>query len=132
MKIYSQATAPLMYFARCKSLMERAFISYYKMFQKMIYISSGSIRSCNIDVCMLDAHKEDLIRMVISYKMAMSVRFCLSYDPLQWDFIAFKLSFISIFIALLTRTLSMTLHVRAKVLLHVWSYDFYDTTLPTE
>ena len=25
----------------------------------------------------------------------------------------------------------MTLHVRAKVLLHVWSYDFYDTTLTT-
>ena len=23
----------------------------------------------------------------------------------------------------------MTLHVRAKVLLHVWSYEVYDTTL---
>ena len=26
----------------------------------------------------------------------------------------------------------MTLHVRAKVLLHVWPYDFYDETLSTE
>ena len=26
----------------------------------------------------------------------------------------------------------MTLHVRAKVLLHVCSYDFYDTKLSTE
>ena len=34
--------------------------------------------------------------------------------------------------SLLTRTLSMTLHVRAKVLLLVWSYDFYDMTLSTE
>ena len=26
----------------------------------------------------------------------------------------------------------MTLRIRAKVLLHVWSYDFYDMTLSTE
>ena len=26
----------------------------------------------------------------------------------------------------------MTLRLRAKVLLHVWSYDFYDTTLSIE
>ena len=26
----------------------------------------------------------------------------------------------------------MMLRVRAKVWLHVWSYDFYDMTLPTE
>ena len=32
---------------------------------------------------------------------------------------------------LLTRTLSMTLRVRAKVLLYMWSYNFYDTTLST-
>ena len=29
-------------------------------------------------------------------------------------------------------TLSVTLRVHAKVLLLVWSYDFYDTTLSTE
>ena len=34
--------------------------------------------------------------------------------------------------ALLTRTLSITLRVHAKVLLHVWLYDFYDMTLSTE
>ena len=28
--------------------------------------------------------------------------------------------------------LSLTLHVCAKMLLHVWSYDFYGTTLSTE
>ena len=55
--------------------------------------------------------------------MITSVRFCLSYGRLKWDFIAFKMN------ALLTRTLSMTLRKRAKLLLLVWSYDFYDTTL---
>ena len=64
--------------------------------------------------------------------MIMSVRFCLSYDPLQWDFIAFKLNFISKENALLTQTFSMMLCLRAKVLLHVWSYDFYDTMLSTQ
>ena len=65
-------------------------------------------------------------------KMTMSVRFCLSYDPLKWDFIAFKMIFISTGNALLTQTLSMALRLRAKVLLHVWSYDFYDMMLSTE
>ena len=31
-----------------------------------------------------------------------------------------------------TRTLSMTLRIRAKVLLHVWSYDISDMMLSTE
>ena len=64
----------------------------------------------------------------ISYKMTTSVRFCLSYDPLngilsplKWHYFIKKRNFI--------RTLSMTLRVCAKVLLHVWSNDFYDTTL---
>ena len=34
--------------------------------------------------------------------------------------------------ALLTKMLSMTLRIRAKELLRVWSYDFYDMTLSTE
>ena len=34
--------------------------------------------------------------MVISCEMTTSVRFCLSYDPLKLDFIALKMSFISI------------------------------------
>ena len=75
---------------------------------------------------------EDLTGVGISYEMTTSVRFCLSYDPLKMDFTAFKMSFISVRNALLTRTLSTTLGLRAKVLLHVWSYDFYDMTLSTE
>ena len=54
---------------------------------------------------------EDLTRVVISYEiyetslrrvsqfsyeMTTSVRFCLSYDPLKWDIIAFKMHIISI------------------------------------
>ena len=34
--------------------------------------------------------------MVISYEMTMSVRFCLSYDPLKWDFITFKMNITSL------------------------------------
>ena len=34
--------------------------------------------------------------MVISYKMATSVRFSLLYDNLKWDFIAIKMNIISI------------------------------------
>ena len=34
--------------------------------------------------------------MVISYEMTTSVRFDLSYDPVQWDFIAFRIYIISI------------------------------------
>ena len=32
---------------------------------------------------------------------------------------------------MLTHTLSLTLRLRAKVLSHVWSYDFYDTEIIT-
>ena len=32
----------------------------------------------------------------VSYEMTMSIRFCLSYDSVIRDFIAFKLNFISI------------------------------------
>ena len=64
--------------------------------------------------------------------MTTRVRFCLSYDPLKLDFIAFKWPIFQEENTLMTRTLSMTLCVRAKVLLHVWSCDFYDTTLSTE
>ena len=60
--------------------------------------------------------------MVISYEMTTSVRFSLLYDSLKWDFNAFKMNIISIRNALLTWTLSMTLHVRAEMLL----YNFYD------
>ena len=68
----------------------------------------------------------------ILYEMTTSVRFYLSYDPLKWDFIAFKMIIISIRCALLTSALSMTSRLRAIVLLHMWSYGFYDITLSTE
>ena len=45
------------------------------------------------------------------------------------ELIAFKINIVSIKNALLTRTLS---RVCTKVLLHVWSYDFHDTTSSTE
>ena len=64
--------------------------------------------------------------------MTTSVRFCLSYDPLKLDVIALKWTLFQEENALLTRTLPMTLRLRAKVLLHVWSYNFYDTALSTE
>ena len=56
----------------------------------------------------------------------------LSYDSLKWYFMAFTVNIISIRNALLTRMFWMTLPLRAKVLLHMWSYDFYDMTLSTE
>ena len=56
----------------------------------------------------------------VHIEMATSVRFCLAYDRLKLDFIAFKWTIFPEEKALLTRTLSMTLRVRAKVLLHVW------------
>ena len=63
--------------------------------------------------------------MVISYKMTMSVRSCLSYKPLKLDFIAFKMDNIS-----RTKRIADTDVVNyVRVLLHVWSNELYDTTL---
>ena len=66
-----------------------------------------------------------------SYEMTTSVKFCLSYDRFKLDFIVFKVNIISIENTLVTDAV-MTLHVRAKMLCNLWSYDFYDTTLSTE
>ena len=49
---------------------------------------------------------EDLTRVVISYEMATSVRFCLSYDGFKWGFIALKDDIISIENITLSRTAS--------------------------
>ena len=65
----------------------------------------------------------------ISYEMITNVRLCLSYDPLKWDLIAFRMKISQLENVLLTRTLLMTLRLRAKILVHIWVYDFYDTTL---
>ena len=63
--------------------------------------------------------------------MTMSVRFCLSYDCLKWDFIAFKVDIISIENNVVTDGV-MTLRASNQVLCKVWSYDFYDTKLANE
>ena len=63
--------------------------------------------------------------------MTTSVKFCLSYDCLKWDFIAFKVDIISIENNVVTDGV-MTLRASNQVLCNVWSYDFYDTTLATE
>ena len=60
--------------------------------------------------------------------MTTSVRLCLSYYPLKWDFVAFKMNSVSIRKHIVGMTLSVTLRVHAKVLLHVWSYAFYDAS----
>ena len=84
-------------------------------------------------VILFDIYETSLRRVsYISYEMTTSVRFCLTYDRLKWDFIAFKMNIFHEENALLTRALSMTLRKCAKVFLHVWSYDFHDTTLSTE
>ena len=43
-----------------------------------------------------EIYETSLWRVFInSHEMTTSVRFCLSYDPLKWDFIAFKMNIIS-------------------------------------
>ena len=65
----------------------------------------------------------------ISYEMTTSVRFCLSYDCPQLDFIALNVDIISTENITLSRTASCRY---APVTSNVWSYDFYDMTLATE
>ena len=63
--------------------------------------------------------------------MTTSVRFCLSYDCLKWNFIAFKVDIISRENNVVMDGV-MTLRASNQVLCNVWSYDFYDMTLATE
>ena len=66
--------------------------------------------------------------------MTMIVRFCLSYDPLKLDFIVFKMNIISIRKRVDDRDFfyMAMLHVRAKNVVHLWSYDINDPTLFTD
>ena len=64
--------------------------------------------------------------------MTTRVIFCVSYDPLNVIKSPTKLILFLQENALLTRTMSMTLRLRAKVLLHVCLYDFYDMALSTD
>ena len=49
-----------------------------------------------------------VISYEITYEMTTSVRFCLSYDPLKWDYINFKVNITSVRHVLMTQTLSMS------------------------
>ena len=61
----------------------------------------------------------------ISYEMTSSVRFCLSYDRFKPDFIVFKVDRHYFNRKRIAVTDVVTaLHVRAKMLCNVWSYDF--------
>ena len=69
----------------------------------------------------------------MSYEMTRSIKFCLSYVPLKWDFIAFKMNIISMRNRIIDLDgVNDVSRIPAKLLLHVWLYDFYDTTLSTE
>ena len=59
------------------------------------------------------------------------LKYCLK-GPLNPKQPTIKMSIISIRELIVCTYLSVTLHVCAKVLLQVWSYDFYDMTLSTE
>ena len=62
--------------------------------------------------------------------MIMSIRFCLSYNPLKWDFIArIQNDFLSVRNRIVD--IDVVIDVRTKVLLHMLSYDFYERTLST-
>ena len=64
---------------------------------------------------------EDLTRVVISYEMyETSVRFCLSYDHLKWDFIAFKMNIISLRKRIVdTDVVNDVMHARQSVITRV-------------
>ena len=64
--------------------------------------------------------------------MATSVRICLSYDTLQWDFITFKMDNISRRKPIADTDVVKDVTSTCQVLLHVWQYDFDDTALSTE
>ena len=53
--------------------------------------------------------------------MTTTVRFYLSYDPLKWDFIFFKMNITSIRKRIADMDVVNDLRVRPKVLLHVWA-----------
>ena len=68
----------------------------------------------------------------MSYETIMSVRFCLPYNPLKLDFNAFKLDNISRRKRIVDTDVVNDCTSTRQMLLHAWSYDFYDMTLSTE
>ena len=80
-----------------------------------------------------EIYEKSILRVSeISYEMTTSIRFCLLYDPLQWDFIAFKMNNISIrkcsfymdVVNDVTRTRQSVITLRL--------YDIYGTKLSIE
>ena len=63
--------------------------------------------------------------------MTTRVRFVLSYDFLKLDFIAFEVAMFSMKIYIVVTDIVNEVTVPVKVLIQVWSYDFYDMTLST-
>ena len=64
--------------------------------------------------------------------MTTSVRFYLLYIPIG-AFYRIQINFISIKTRIVDSVVvNVRVRVRAKVLLLMWSYDFYDTTISTE
>ena len=63
--------------------------------------------------------------------MTRSERSCLSYDCVKLDFIALKVDIISVE-DINVMDCIMTLRASNQLFCNVWSYDFYDMTLPTE
>ena len=61
--------------------------------------------------------------------MTTRVKFCLLYDPLKMIFYRLQNEHYFNKNRIVDTTLSVTLRVRSKMLLHLWSYDFYDTML---
>ena len=66
----------------------------------------------------------------MSFELITSVRVCLLYDPKEWNLIVFKMNIISMRKHIVD--IGDMLNVCDKALLHVRSYDFYDTMLSTK
>ena len=64
--------------------------------------------------------------------MTTIVRFCLSDDPLKWDFVAFKMKNISSRKHIVGMDVVNDVGVCAKVLLHMWAFNFHDMMSSTE
>ena len=58
---------------------------------------------------------------LISYEMTTKVRFCESYDPLKWDFIAFKTNLISVRKQTVDTDVANDVMCTRQSVLHMWS-----------
>ena len=78
---------------------------------------------------------EELTRVVISYELyetSQSVRFCLSYDPLKWDSILFKIKHYFNKKTHCWYRYCQWQYMYVPKYYYTWSYNFYDTTFSIE